>query len=64
MERILCTIKPNREPCFSGKSEPEQKMVKCGMGFIYFKRLKYTKIEKEISNSLQVVEISKRKKYI
>ena len=32
------------------------------MGFIYFKRLKYTKIEKEISNSPQVVEISKRER--
>ena len=54
--------KGNREPCFSGKPEPEQKMIKCEMGFIYFKRLKYTKIGKEISNSPQVVEISKRER--
>lgn len=59
---IYYETKGNREACFSGKSEPEKKRIKCGMHCICFKRLKYTKLDKEISNSLQVVEISKREK--
>ena len=34
---IYYETKRNREACFSGKSEPEQKRIKCGMRCICFK---------------------------